>query len=150
MLETLGRHLSAGSGLQNLRGDAGARSDLAERNAVADFVEDRAQKRGGGRVEHELTCAAKPKPSAVSRSWDSAMLRLCERSVHLTHLPNRGAWLDRQGRRLCEAVLIDDGLGPEDQASPQATSSMRSSRVGAKESVPASGSFDVVRFASCS
>jgi hypothetical protein len=41
LLESLRSNLAHGSGLQNLRGDVGACTDLALRNAFADFIEDR-------------------------------------------------------------------------------------------------------------
>ncbi|MCK1307678.1 hypothetical protein IVB42_19005 [Bradyrhizobium sp. 45] len=56
LLETFGRHLSAGSGFQNPRGDVGARPDIT----LADVVENRAQKRGSGGVEHEMPHAESP------------------------------------------------------------------------------------------
>lgn len=52
---------------QNCRGDVRARPDLAVRNACADFIEDRAQKRGGDGVEHEMPRGEKPIIAPVSR-----------------------------------------------------------------------------------
>lgn len=52
--ETICRNLASSDGFQDLRGNVSTCSDFAVRDAFADFVENRAQKRGGCRVEHEL------------------------------------------------------------------------------------------------
>lgn len=52
--EALGRDLAPGSSFQDLRCHMRTRPDLAVRKTLAYFVEDRAQKRGGCRIEHEV------------------------------------------------------------------------------------------------
>lgn len=52
--EAIGRDFASGGGFQDLRCDVRARSDLAAGDAFVDFVEDRAQKRGRFRIEHQM------------------------------------------------------------------------------------------------
>src|SRR4051794_12741621 len=52
--EDVGGNLTLGSSFQDFRCNVSTCSNLAARDAFADFIEDRAQKRGGFRVEHEM------------------------------------------------------------------------------------------------
>lgn len=53
LLEVIRRCVASGRGFQDFRSHMGTRAGRGPGNVFADLVQDRAQKRGGNRIEHE-------------------------------------------------------------------------------------------------